>query len=81
MDDNITLIKNQIDESEKLKEEAKSKLAENEKKLGDSKSEIQKMIIEANDPGAPFSMIPDLIPGLFLVSVLVMQLAGIWTKK
>ena len=39
------------------------------------------MIIEANDPGAPFSMIPDLIPGLFLVSVLVMQLAGIWTKK
>ena len=49
LDDNITLIKNQIDESEKLKEEAKSKLAENEKKLGDSKSEIQKMIIEANE--------------------------------
>ena len=49
LDDNITLIKNQIDESEKLKEEAKNKLAENEKKLGDSKSEIQKMIIEANE--------------------------------
>ena len=49
LDDNITLIKNQIDESEKLKEEAKSKLAENEKKLGDSKSEIKKMILEANE--------------------------------
>lgn len=49
LDKNITLIKNQIDESEKLKEEAKNKLAENEKKLGDSKSEIKKMILEANE--------------------------------
>ena len=49
LDENITLIKNQIDESEKLKEEAKNRLAENEKKLGDSKSEIQEMIIEANE--------------------------------
>ena len=49
LDENINLIKNQIDESEKLKEEAKNKLSENEKKLGNSKSEIQKMIREANE--------------------------------
>ena len=39
------------------------------------------LIIEANDPGAPFSMVPSLFPGLFILSVLVMQLGGIWTKK
>ena len=32
LDENISQIKNQIDESEKLKEEAKNKLAEHEKK-------------------------------------------------
>ena len=49
LDENIIQIKNQIDESEKLKEEAKNRLAENEKKLGNAKSEIQKMISEANE--------------------------------
>ena len=49
LDENINQIKNQIDESEKLKEEAKNKLADNEKKYEDSKSEIQKMIKNAND--------------------------------
>ena len=48
LDENIIQIKNQIDESERLKEEAKNSLAENEKKLGNAKSEIQKMISEAN---------------------------------
>ena len=49
LDENIIQIKNQIDESERLKEEAKNSLAENEKKLGNAKSEIQKMISEANE--------------------------------
>ena len=49
LDESIIQIKNQIDESEKLKEEAKNRLAENEKKLGNAKSEIQKMISEANE--------------------------------
>ena len=39
------------------------------------------LIIEANDPGAPFSMVPSLFPGLFILSVLVMQLSGIWMTK
>ena len=48
MDGNITNIKNQIQEAEKLKEEAKNLLSENEKKISDSKSEIEKMIEKAN---------------------------------
>tara|TARA_B110000003_G_scaffold238764_1_gene244509 strand:+ start:600 stop:1013 length:414 start_codon:yes stop_codon:yes gene_type:complete len=39
------------------------------------------VIIDANDPGAPFSLIPNLVSGLFLLSVLVMQLSGIWMTK
>ena len=49
LDENINQIKKQIDESEKLKEEAKNKLAFQEKRLDGSKSEIQRMIKEAND--------------------------------
>ena len=39
------------------------------------------VIIDANDPGAPFSLMPILVSGLFLLSVLVMQLSGIWMTK
>ena len=39
------------------------------------------VIIDANNPGAPFSMMPNLVQGLFLLSVLVMQLSGIWMTK
>ena len=49
LDENINQIKKQVDESEKLKEEAKRQLAEYEKKIGDSKSQVNKMIKEAND--------------------------------
>ena len=49
IDENISKIKIQVEESEKLKEEAKNKLAEHEKKIVSSKSEIQKMIREANE--------------------------------
>nr|ABL97706.1 hypothetical protein MBMO_EB0-39H12.0082 [uncultured marine bacterium EB0_39H12] len=38
-------------------------------------------IIDANDPGAPFSLVPNLFSGLFLLSVLIMQLSGIWMTK
>ena len=47
LDENINQIRKQIEESEKLKEEAKNKLAEYEKKIVGSKSEIQKMIRNA----------------------------------
>ena len=49
LDQNINQIKKQIDESEKLREEASNKLADNEKKLDSSQSEIQKLIQKAND--------------------------------
>ena len=49
LDENINQIKKQVDESEKLKEEAKRQLAEYEKKIGNSKSQINKMIKAAND--------------------------------
>ena len=49
LDENINQIKKQVEESEKLKEEAKQQLAEYEKRIGDSKSEVNKMIKDAND--------------------------------
>ena len=57
LDENINQIKKQIDESEKLKEEAKNKLAEYEKKIGDSKSQINKMIRDANDNAEKYNKI------------------------
>ena len=49
IDENINQIKRQVEESEKLKEEAKRQLAEYEKRIGDSKSQVNKMIREANN--------------------------------
>ena len=49
LDENINEIRKQVDESEKLKEEAKRQLAEYEKRIGDSKSQVNRMIKEAND--------------------------------
>ena len=49
LDENILNIKNQIDNAEKLKEEAKSLLSEHEKKLSGSKSEVAKMLSEASE--------------------------------
>ena len=48
LDDNINNIKKQIDDAEKLKEEAKMILSEYEKKISNSKSEIKSMINNAN---------------------------------
>ncbi len=49
LDENISNIKKQIDEAEKLKEEAKNILTENEKKISNSKAEVNSMIKKAND--------------------------------
>ena len=49
LDESINNIKNQIDDAEKLKEEAKNLLSEHQKKIGNSKNEIKFMINTVND--------------------------------
>ena len=49
LEENISNIKNQIDEAEKLKEEAKNILSEHEKKISNSKAEVKKIIKKANE--------------------------------
>ena len=49
LEQNITNIKNQINEAEKLKEEAKNILIEHEKKISNSKNEVKSMINKANE--------------------------------
>ena len=49
LNDNINKIKNQIDEAEKLKEEANNKLSEQEDRLAKAKKEIANMIKQANE--------------------------------
>ena len=49
LENNISNIKNQIDEADKLKEEAKNILTENEKKISNSKAEVKLMISKANE--------------------------------
>ena len=49
LEENISNIKNQINEAEKLKEDAKNILTEQEKKISNSKNEIQQMINKANE--------------------------------
>ena len=49
LDENILNITNQINEAEKLKEEAKNILSENEKKISNSKAEVKSMINKANE--------------------------------
>ena len=47
LDENISNIKNQIDDADKLKEEAKNILTEHEKKISNSKAEVKLMIDKA----------------------------------
>ena len=49
LEENISNIKSQINEAEKLKEEAKNILSEHEKKISNSKAEVQSMISKANE--------------------------------
>ena len=49
LDQNILAIRNQVNEAEKLKEDAKNILIEHEKKISNSKKEVQNMIDKANE--------------------------------
>ena len=49
LEQNISNIKNQIIEAEKLKEDAKNILTEHEKKISNSKKEVMEMINAANE--------------------------------
>ena len=49
LEENISNIKNQIDEADKLKEDAKNILAEHEKKISNSKAEVKLMITKAGE--------------------------------
>ena len=49
LDENILNIKNQINEADKLKEDAKNILTEHEKKISNSKTEMKSMIDKANE--------------------------------
>ena len=49
LETNIAKIKNQINEAEKLKEDAKNILTEHEKKISNSKNEVKEMIERANE--------------------------------
>ena len=49
LEQNILNIKNQINEAEKLKEDAKNILIEHEKKISNSKNEVKKMIDKASE--------------------------------
>ena len=49
LEDNISNIKNQIDEADKLKEDAKNILTEHEKKISNSKLEVKSMITKASE--------------------------------
>jgi len=49
LDENIRNIKNQIDEADKLKEDAKNILTEHEKKISNSKTEVKLMVDKANE--------------------------------
>ena len=49
LENNISNIKNQIDEADKLKEDAKNILTEHEKKISNSKAEVKSMIAKAGE--------------------------------
>jgi F-type H+-transporting ATPase subunit b len=49
LEENISIIKSQIDEADKLKEDAKNILTEHEKKISNSKTEMKTMITKANE--------------------------------
>ena len=49
LEENISNIKNQIDEADKLKEDAKNILTEHEKKISNSKVEVKSMIAKASE--------------------------------
>ena len=51
------------------------------KATGTSISPNAQMHLDAGDPAAPLSILPDLVQGLFLGSIIVIQLAQTWMTK
>tara|TARA_B100001059_G_scaffold224399_1_gene250416 strand:- start:395 stop:892 length:498 start_codon:yes stop_codon:yes gene_type:complete len=49
LEDSINNIKNQIDEANRLKEDAKNILSEHERKISNSKAEVKQMIYKASE--------------------------------
>ena len=49
LNENINIIKNQIEDAEKLKEEAKNILTEHEKKISNSKVEVKQLLSKATE--------------------------------
>ena len=49
LEESISSIKDQIDEADKLKEDAKNILTEHEKKISNSKAEVRSMIAKASE--------------------------------
>ena len=49
LEENINNIRKQIDEADKLKEDAKNILTEHEKKISSSKTEVKQMLGKANE--------------------------------
>tara|TARA_E500000178_G_scaffold233447_1_gene229930 strand:- start:32 stop:298 length:267 start_codon:yes stop_codon:yes gene_type:complete len=49
LEENITNIKNQINEADKLKEDAKNILTEHEKKISNSKAKVKQMLGKASE--------------------------------
>ena len=49
LEENINSIKNQVDEANKLKEDAKNILTEQEKKISNSKAEVKQLLNKANE--------------------------------
>ena len=49
LENSINNIKSQIDEADRLKEDAKNILTEHEKKISRSKAEVKQMVDKAND--------------------------------
>jgi F-type H+-transporting ATPase subunit b len=49
LEESISNIKNQIDEANQLKEDAKNILTEHEKKISNSKAEMKSMIVKASE--------------------------------
>ena len=49
LNEKILILKNQIQDAEKLKDEAKNILSENEKRLSNSKNEIKSLIKKSNE--------------------------------
>ena len=49
--------------------------------MGETLSPYAAELISATEPGAGFSLMPDVLQGLFVLSILVMSVLPMWIKK